>query len=76
MKHGTILVIDDNAAILTAVKICLSGIFERAVTLTAPDKALVTIAQERPEVILLDMNFSLGVNSGQEGMMCAVILLT
>ena len=69
MKYGTILVIDDNVAILTAVKICLSGIFEHVVTLTAPDKALVTIAQERPEVILLDMNFSLGVNSGQEGMM-------
>ena len=69
MKHGTILVIDDNAAILTAVKICLSGIFEHIVTLAAPDKVLTTITQERPEVILLDMNFNLGVNSGQEGMM-------
>ena len=68
MKHGTLLVIDDNAAILTAVKICLSGTFERIVTLTAPDKALATIEQERPAAILLDMNFSLGVNSGQEGM--------
>ena len=69
MKYGTVLVIDDNAAILTAVKICLTGVFERVVTLTSPDKALVTIAQENPAAILLDMNFSLGVNSGQEGMM-------
>jgi len=69
MKHGTLLVIDDNAAILTAVKICLSGTFERILTLTSPEKALATIEQERPEAILLDMNFSLGVNSGQEGMM-------
>ena len=69
MKYGTILVIDDNPAILTAVKICLTGTFERVVTLDSPEKALVTIAQENPAAILLDMNFSLGVNSGQEGMM-------
>ena len=66
MKYGTVLVIDDNPAILTAVKICLGGTFERTLTLTSPDKALTTIAQEHPSVILLDMNFSLGVNSGQE----------
>ena len=69
MKYGTVLVIDDNPAILTAVKICLAGTFERIVTLNSPEKALVTIAQENPAAILLDMNFSLGVNSGQEGMM-------
>jgi DNA-binding NtrC family response regulator len=69
MKHGTILVIDDNPAILTAVKICLGGTFERIVTLTSPEKVLTTITQEHPSAILLDMNFTLGVNSGQEGMM-------
>ena len=69
MKYKTILVIDDNPAILTAVKICLGGTFERVLTLNSPDKALATIAQEHPSVVLLDMNFSLGVNSGQEGMM-------
>ena len=69
MKYGTLLVIDDNPAILTAVKICLGGTFERVLTLNSPDKALATIAQEHPSVVLLDMNFSLGVNSGQEGMM-------
>ena len=68
MKYKTILVIDDNPAILTAVKICLGGTFERVLTLNSPDKALATIAQERPSAILLDMNFTLGVNSGQEGM--------
>lgn len=69
MKYGTILVIDDNPAILMAVKICLEGTFERTLTLSSPEKALITIAQERPAAILLDMNFKLGVNSGQEGMM-------
>lgn len=69
MKYGTVLVIDDSPAILTAVKICLEGTFERIVTLATPEKALTVIAQEQPLAILLDMNFSLGVNSGQEGMM-------
>ena len=48
MKYKTILVIDDNPAILTAVKICLGGTFERVLTLNSPDKALATIAQEHP----------------------------
>lgn len=67
-SYGTILVVDDNPAILTAAKICLSGVFERVITLSAPDAILPTIQQEHVDVILLDMNFSLGVNSGQEGM--------
>ena len=68
-NYGTVLVIDDNPAILTAVKICLGGVFERIMTLPSPDSVLVALQQEHVDVILLDMNFSLGVNSGQEGMM-------
>lgn len=68
-QYNTILVVDDNVAILTAAKICLAGVFERVITLSAPEKILTTLQQERVDVILLDMNFSLGVNSGQEGMM-------
>ena len=68
MNYNTILVVDDNPAILTAVKICLGGVFERIITLSRPDAILPTIQQEHVDVILLDMNFSLGINSGQEGM--------
>lgn len=59
---------DDNPAILTAVRICLSKVFERIVTLSTPDSILPTIQREHVDVVLLDMNFSMGVNSGQEGM--------
>ena len=41
----------------------------RIVTLSSPEKALHIIAEEQPQAILLDMNFSTGVSSGQEGMM-------
>lgn len=67
-NYGTILVVDDNPAILTATKICLAGTFERILTFSLPAAVLTTLQQEHVDVILLDMNFSLGVNSGQEGM--------
>lgn len=73
-KYKTILVVDDNPAILTAVKICLEGVFERVLTLTDPNRMLSTLQQEAVEVVLLDMNFGPGVNSGQEGLLWLRIL--
>ena len=66
---NTILIVDDNTAILTALKICLDGVFDRIITLSTPDNILTTLQQEQVDVVLLDMNFTLGVNSGQEGLM-------
>ena len=43
--------------------------FERVITLSTPEKILPTLQQEEVDVVLLDMNFTLGVNSGQEGLM-------
>ena len=64
---NTILVVDDNPAILTAVKICLADAFGRILTLSTPESVLATLQSEHVDAILLDMNFSMGVNSGQEG---------
>ena len=68
MKYGTILVIDDNPSILTALKICLGGTFEKILTLPCPDTAPALLQQEPVDIILLDMNFSSGINSGNEGL--------
>lgn len=67
-KYGTLLVVDDNTAILTAVKICMAPVFDRVVTLQSPDRLLATLMEERVDAVLLDMNFSLGVNTGQDGL--------
>lgn len=67
-KYGTILVIDDNEAILTALRYCLAGTFERVMTLTSPESVVSLMGQEQVDIILLDMNFTLGVNSGQDGL--------
>ena len=68
MKYGTILVVDDNPSILTAMRYLLDSIFEHIITLSQPNDILKTMAQEEIDMVLLDMNFSLGVNSGQEGL--------
>lgn len=67
--YNTIVVVDDNPTILTALKICLTAEFERIVTLTSPDTLVSTLSnEEQVDVVLLDMNFSLGVNTGQDGL--------
>lgn len=67
-KYGTILIVDDNTSILTAMRYLLDGVFERVLTLSQPDDIMKTMAQEETDIVLLDMNFTLGVNSGQEGL--------
>ena len=68
-KYGTILIVDDNAAILTALRYLLDGTFDSIITLERPDDILKTMAQQPVDLVLLDMNFTLGVNSGQEGLL-------
>ncbi len=68
-NYGTILIIDDNEAILTALRYCLAGTFERILTMTSPEGVLKTLQQEEVSMVLLDMNFSIGVNSGQDGLL-------
>ena len=69
MKYGTILIVDDNASILTALKICLADVFDHIITLPNPDGVLAKLQQERVDVVLLDMNFTMGMNNGQEGLL-------
>ena len=67
-KEGTIVVVDDNRSMLTAVEILLNGIFDRVVTLNNPNQLPTTLRDVKPDVVLLDMNFSSGINSGNEGL--------
>ena len=67
-KQGTILVVDDNKGILTAVQMLLGNYFEKVITLATPNKIKTTLHNETVDVVLLDMNFSAGINSGNEGL--------
>ena len=66
--YGTILIVDDNASILTAMRYLLDDTFEQVLTTTQPDDILKLMAQQPIDIVLLDMNFTLGVNNGNEGL--------
>lgn len=67
-KQGTILVVDDNKGILTAVQMLLNTCFGKVITISTPNKIMSTLREENVDVILLDMNFKAGINNGNEGL--------
>ena len=67
-KQGTILVVDDNKGILTAVQMLLGTCFEKVITISTPNKIKATLHDENIDVVLLDMNFSAGINTRNEGL--------
>lgn len=67
-KQGTIIVVDDNKGVLSAVKLLLKNHFEHIVTLPSPITLPATLREENAQVVLLDMNFSSGLNTGNEGL--------
>ena len=67
-KHKTIIVVDDNKGVLSAVELLLKSYFEHIILLNSPNTLLTTIKERKPDVVLLDMNFSGGINNGNEGL--------
>ena len=65
-KQGTIIVVDDNKGVLSAVKLLLKNHFEHIVTLPSPITLPAALREENAQVVLLDMNFSSGLNTGNE----------
>ena len=51
-KQGTILVVDDNKGILTAVQMLLGTCFEKVITISTPNKIKNTLHDENVDVIL------------------------
>ena len=67
-KHGAILVVDDHRGVLSAVSLLLRPYFEQVITLPSPVRIDETLRNHRPDCVLLDMNFSAGINNGNEGL--------
>ena len=68
MKKGSILVVDDNKNVLSALRILLDGYFEQVHLLSSPKMLVSTLREKNPDIVLLDMNYSAGINSGNEGL--------
>ena len=67
-KTGTILIVDDNRGVLAAVQLLLKPHFSKIVTLSSPVTLPSVLREEKPSVVLLDMNFTSGINTGNEGL--------
>jgi DNA-binding NtrC family response regulator len=63
-----ILVVDDDADILTAARLLLKRHFDAVTTTNQPDQIPGLLAEAPFDIVLLDMNFVTGVRSGREGL--------
>ena len=67
MSTGKILVVDDQKSVLVALQLLLQDEFDEVITLSNPNCLLSTLENHAIDVVVLDMNFSAGVNTGNEG---------
>ncbi len=67
LKNATILVIDDDPDVLTAVRLLLKTEAKEVVTEKNPETIRSLLPQKEFDLILLDMNFNTTINTGNEG---------
>jgi len=65
--NGKLLIVDDHKQVLKALIQLLEPEFESITGISNPNQIISYINKEEFDVILLDMNFSAGVNTGNEG---------
>ena len=68
MRAGTVLIVDDHKSVLTSLELLLEDEFERVETVSNPNRILSLLDTGDVDIVLLDMNFSAGVNTGNEGL--------
>ncbi|MBC3539866.1 sigma-54-dependent transcriptional regulator [Rufibacter sediminis] len=67
LKKATVLVIDDDPDVLTAVRLLLRPKVKEIVVDKNPENLPSLLRQHTFDVILLDMNFASSINTGNEG---------
>ncbi len=67
MAAPTVLVIDDNAAVRTALEVLLALHGLATVAAATPAEGLARLAAGRVDLVIQDMNFSRDTTSGEEG---------
>jgi DNA-binding NtrC family response regulator len=67
IQKGNILVVDDNKSILSTLEILLSPEFQTVTTLSNPNQIPTELRKKEYNLVILDMNFQAGVNTGNEG---------
>ena len=72
---GKILIIDDNDDVLFALKLLLKTHAECVKLMHSPERIVHAMTEFRPDIVLLDMNFTRDTVNGEEGMDCLQSIL-
>lgn len=68
MKNASILVVDDDPDVLTAVRLLLKTEVKQVVTEKNPGNLKDHLTSQQFDIVLLDMNFNSSINTGNEGL--------
>ncbi|HYV91582.1 MAG TPA: sigma-54 dependent transcriptional regulator [Chitinophagales bacterium] len=68
LKNASILVIDDDPDVLTAVRLLVKTEAKQVMTEKNPENLRSLLSENSFDLILLDMNFSSSMNTGNEGL--------
>ena len=68
MIKGTLLIVDDNKSVISALEMMLQYEVEKLIAISSPKRIHEVLQQNEIDIVLLDMNFQAGVNSGNEGL--------
>ncbi|MEO6537468.1 MAG: sigma-54 dependent transcriptional regulator [Ferruginibacter sp.] len=68
LKNASILVIDDDTDVLTAVRLLLKTEVREVLTEKNPENLRSILSNQAFDLILLDMNFNSSINTGNEGL--------
>jgi len=68
MIKGTLLIVDDNKSVNSALEMMLQYEVQKVITITSPKRIHEILDQTEIDIVLLDMNFQAGINLGNEGL--------
>src|SRR5678810_1443583 len=68
LKNASILVVDDDPDVLTAVRLLLKTEVKEVITEKNPENLRWHLNKDHFDLILLDMNFTSSINTGNEGL--------
>lgn len=67
LRNKSILVVDDDPDVLTAVRLLLNTEIEEVYTEKNPEQLTALLSSRKFDLMLLDMNFKSAINNGNEG---------
>jgi len=68
LKKSTVLIVDDDPDVLTAVKLLLKTEAGEVITEKNPENLNWLLQRNQVDLVLLDMNFNSAINTGNEGL--------